>query len=674
MRTNHKNWARDLLAIMAFLFSAMNVFSQSDTAKTIVLSSVFVTETKPTFKTTSRQVVAMTNSEIKEKGSQTLAEALSTLPGISQLTTGAISKPVIRGLYGDRIQVNVAGLKLEDQQWEDEYGLGLSDVGVDRVELIKGPASLLYGSNAMGGVVNLVEENYLETDKNRHNLNFKLFSNTFGAGLDYGFRKTGKNTFILRAGAQSHADYSDGAGNRVPNTRFAMYNLNLAYIINYSAFRSENRVLVSYNQFGFVADSADLQEDKDEPRLSREFEDAYQNVMSSMFSSTNTFNLNKSSELKVTLGFQNNLRREMERSENEDLYLSLNTISLNTALKKLLSSRLTWINGLNGMFQTNTNYGNRIIVPDATIAEGSLFSYLKYRQIIGSANGNFEGGLRYDRKQIVTHETGVLNPPTSAIPPFNKSLGDFTGSLGESINFSHLVLKFDLSSGFRTGNLAELAANGQHEGTAYWYIGNPDMKPEQCLNADLSGAWQHGWLIIRGSVYNNRFWDYIYLQPSTDIIQSYIVYRYEQTDATLRGFESGLTVEKPGYFSFSADYSFLDARKDDGSWLPMIPANRLMFDSKYMLPLHEKSKMQNAFVSLGLNYTSEQDRTDINELPTPGYWILNAGAGFTIKTVRILLSCRNLTDQLYYDHLSRLKYYGLYDMGRNIVLNVGWQF
>ncbi len=653
---------------------AIKAGAQTDSIRTIVLNSVYVTEQKPTFTSTSRQVIPMTNTEMKERGAQTLSDALSTLPGVSQLTTGPISKPVIRGLYGDRIQVNINGLKIEDQQWEDEYGLGLSDVGVDRVELIKGPASLLYGSNAMGGVVNLVEENFPESEKKRNNLNLKLFSNTYGTGLDYGFRKSGKNTFILRAGAESHADYSDGAGNRVPNTRFAMYNLKLGYLINRSAFKSENRFLVSYNQFGFVADSADLLEDADEPRLSREFEDAYQNVMSSMISSANTFNLNESSELKVTLGFQNNLRRELERSENEDLYLSLNTLSLNTALKKLLSSRLTWINGLNGMFQTNTNYGSRIIVPDASIAELSAFSYLNYRQVIGNVNGNFEGGLRYDRKQIITHETGVLNPPSSTIPPFNKSLGDFTGSFGESLNFSHLTLKFDLSSGFRTGNLAELAANGQHEGTAYWYIGNPNMRPEQCLNEDLSASWQHSWLTIRGSVYNNRFWDYIYLQPSSDMIQSYTVYRYEQTDATLRGFEAGLTIEKIRRFSFSADYSFLDARKDDGSWLPMIPANRLQFDSRYKLPLQEKAKMQNAFVSLGLNYTSEQNRTDIYESPTPGYWILNAGAGFTIRSVRILLTCRNLTDQLYYDHLSHLKYYGLHDMGRNIVLNVGWQF
>ncbi len=249
---------------------------------------------------------------------------------MSQLTTGAISKPVIRGLYGDRILVNVAGLKMEDQQWEDEYGLGLSEVGVARVELIKGPAALLYGSNAMGGVVNIVEEDWQAQEKYNNNLNAGLFSNTYGASLDYGFRKAGKNTFMLRAGAESHADYSDGSGSRVPNTRFAMYTLKLGYNINRSRFKSENRLLTSYNQFGFIADTAELREETDDPRLSRKFENAHQKILSAILSSINTFNLNETTELKITAGLQNNLRQEQERSNTIDLYLSLTTLSLNT--------------------------------------------------------------------------------------------------------------------------------------------------------------------------------------------------------------------------------------------------------------------------------------------------------------------------------------------------------
>ena len=659
--------------IIIIVSRALTTNAQTDSVRTIVLNSVYVTEKKPTFNTTSREVVALTNTEMKEKGTQTVSEALSSIPGVSQITTGAISKPVIRGLYGDRIQINVAGLKLEDQQWEDEHGLGLSDVGVERIELIKGPASLMFGSGAMGGVVNIVEEDLPESGTTKQNLNFKLFSNTYGAGLDYGFKKSGKNTFLLRAGIESHADYSDGSGNRIPNTRFALYNLNLGYIIQREHFKSENRLLASFNEFGFIADSADLHEDENEPRLSREFEEAHHTVLFLLFSSKNSIHLNESTELNVTMGIQNNLRQQQERSDEVDLSLLLNTFSLNTSLRKQLNNNWTITNGIAGMFQTNTNYASRIIVPDAFIAEGSAFSYVNRRQQSGRVNGNFEAGLRYDHRQIITHQTGSQVSPAIELAPFSKGFNNINGSLGESLNFKNLLIKFDLSSGFRTGNLAELSANGLHEGTPNWYLGNRNMKVEQCLNADISASWQNKWLSLRGSVFSNRFYNFIYQRPTNDELFGFNLFRYEQTNATLQGFEAGASIENKKYFSLSLDYSYLDAHRDDGTWLPFSPANRFLFDSKYFLPLRS-SKYHNAFISFGINSVQKQDHIDAYEIPSPGYWLINAGAGMSFKSVRLLLTCRNLTDQKYYDFLSRLKYYGLNDIGRNIVLNLGWQF
>jgi iron complex outermembrane recepter protein len=666
-------------SIRSFLFVAlstgwtMEAITQTDTASTVVINSVYIAEKKPAFNTTSRNIVAMTNTEMKEKGAQTLSDALASLPGVSQLTTGAVSRPVIRGLHGDRILINVAGLKLEDQQWEDEYGLGLSDVGIGRVELIKGPASLMFGSAAMGGVVNIVEENLPEPGHTKQNLNFKLFSNTYGVGLDYGFKKSCKNTFLLRTGIESHADYSDAARSRVPNTRFALYNLQMGYIVQRLHFKSENRILTSFNEFGFIADSADLHEDDEEPRLSRNFEEAHHSVLSMMFSSINSFHLNEKTEWNVTVGIQNNHRKEQERSEQVDLNLMLMTASLKTSVRKQLGQRWTWTNGLAGMFQTNTNHASRIIVPDATIAEASAFSYASRRQKAGKWKGNFEAGMRYDHRQINTLQTGSLNPPASEISPFKRGLNNLNGSLGESLTWAGLLLKFDLSSGFRSGNLAELSANGLHEGTSSWYIGNPNMKAEQCLNVDISASWQHKWLTLRSSLFRNKFQNYIYLRPTNEEYDGFKIYRYEQTNATLQGFEAGATIERNEHFSFSLDYAYLNAKRDDSSWLPFSPANRLLFDSKYYLqPI--ASKWHNAFISFGVNYTQEQDNLDTAESTTPGYWLFQAGAGVSFKSVRIVVTCRNLTNQLYYDHLSRLKYYGLYDMGRNIVLNAGWQF
>lgn len=662
-----------LLPAVLFSCHVTGMMAQADSAKRIVINSVYITEKKPSFSTTSRNITAITNTEMKEKGAQTLSDGLAGLPGVSQLTTGAISKPVIRGLYGNRILVNVAGLKLEDQQWEDEHGLGLSDVGVERVELIRGPASLMFGSDAMGGVVNVIGETLPEPGTARQDLNLKLFSNTYGAGLDYGFKKAAKNIFMVRGGVESHADYSDGDGNRVPNTRFALYNLNLGYFVHRSRFKSENRLLASFNEFGFIADSADMYEDDEEPRLSRKFENAHHSVLFLMLSSINSIHPDETTEWTITAGIQGNHRQEQERASEVDLDLVLGTYSLNTSLRKTLGHDWTWTNGLAGMLQTNTNHASRIIVPDALIAEASVFSYVNHRHTIGNRRGNFEAGLRYDHRQVNTKQTGSLNPPTSEIPPFNKGFNDLNGSLGESLDIQNLLLKVNLSSGFRSGNLAELAANGLHEGSSFWYVGDPEMKVEQCLNADFSANWTHKWLSLRGSVFRNRFINYIYLQPTDEEYFGFDIFRYEQANATLQGFEAGMSIEKDDVFSLSLDYSFLNAKRDNGSWLPFTPANRLLFDGKYFFH-PDGTTWQNAFISFGINYAQEQDHTAASEIPAADYLLFNAGAGVSFKTVRFMLTCRNLTNQLYYDHLSRLKYYGLYDMGRNIVLNVGWQF
>jgi len=154
-------------------------------------------------------------------------------------------------------------------------------------------------------------------------------------------------------------------------------------------FKSENRILASFNEFGFIADSADLYEGSEEPRLSREFEEAHHTVLFLIFSSKNSIHMNETTELNVTMGIQNNLRQGQERSDEVDLSLLLNTFSLNTSMRKQLSHNWTMTNGIAWMFQTNTNYASRIIVPDASIAEGSVFSYVNFRQQSGKLNGNF---------------------------------------------------------------------------------------------------------------------------------------------------------------------------------------------------------------------------------------------------------------------------------------------
>ena len=145
-----------------------------------------------------------------------VSDALSKIPGISQITTGnGISKPVIRGLYGNRIQTVLLGLRFDNQQWQDEHGLGLSIIGIDHIEVLKGPSSLLYGTEALGGVIRIVEENIPAEGTNESDINASLFSNTLGFSINGGIKKnTGTKNWRIRLGADSHADYTDGNNKR----------------------------------------------------------------------------------------------------------------------------------------------------------------------------------------------------------------------------------------------------------------------------------------------------------------------------------------------------------------------------------------------------------------------------------------------------------------------------
>ncbi|HWB64532.1 MAG TPA: TonB-dependent receptor plug domain-containing protein, partial [Chitinophagales bacterium] len=130
---------------------------------------------------TSANIKSISAADMRLNGAFNVSDGLTKIPGVSQLTTGiAISKPVIQGLYGNRILTLISGLRFDNQQWQDEHGLGLSDMGVDHVEVIKGPMSILYGSDAVGGVLNVIEEKPAPEGKIILDLNTTFHSNTLG--------------------------------------------------------------------------------------------------------------------------------------------------------------------------------------------------------------------------------------------------------------------------------------------------------------------------------------------------------------------------------------------------------------------------------------------------------------------------------------------------------------
>jgi iron complex outermembrane receptor protein len=622
---------------------------------------------------TTFNISQLTQTEIQQAGAMNISDALSRLPGVSQLTTGpGISKPVIRGLYGNRIQINVNGLRFDNQQWQDEHGLGLSDMGVDRLEVIKGPISVLYGSDAMGGVVNVMDEKPALINTQSKDFNIRAYSNTYGVSLNYGIKKSTQNRWkVLRFGFDNHADYSDGNNERVLNSRFASYNVKAAWGRTKENSVHALRVNGSFSQFGFVFDS--LTRKEEDGRMSRSFTGPHHLVGFAQVTSENTY-YREHSKLKLNGGFISNLRMEDEGGGGISLSMLLNTLNGLAQVSKPVAKNGEWVYGTSLMLQTNTNFGGRIIVPDAITSEGSLFSFYKNR----FQRWLFEAGARYDLKFIETFATSTLNVPTDDSPtneiiPFRNFYNAFNLSAGIGFTITkQLSFHSNVSTAYRPGNLAELSSNGLHEGTLRWEIGLPNATIEQNLNVEGSFKFHSSQFQAEVSAYRNQFRNFFYLSPTGNEYYGFAIYQYLQTDAILRGGELSIAWNPKGApLDFTSTYSIIEAEKSDGSYLPFIPANKTTNEIRF----HFKSSgsIHNPIFKIGSTYVFDQNRPAQFETATKSYWLIQAGIAGEWKKTGLSLQANNLLNKNYFDHLSRFKYYGIANMGRTIILSLNFK-
>ncbi len=615
---------------------------------------------------TANTIDVLDVKSMRELGALSLSDGIAKLPGVNQLNTGAgISKPVIRGLFGNRIQTVLLGMRFDNQQWQDEHGLGLTDIGVDRIEIIKGPSSLFYGSEAMGGVLNIINEKNAPVGKTQADVAGRFFSNTYGYGIDAGVkRSTQKINWALRFGNESHADYSDGNNNRILNSRFGGYVGKASLSFKRKRWINENNYLFAKNDFGFLMDAYQVF-DKPDDRLARSFERPHHTVLINMFTTQNTFILN-ASKLKVDLGFHSNNRQEQEGAGGISLDMILNTYTAKINWTKNFNASTELVIGSQNQFQTNVNVGSRIIVPNAYLFESSLFTYLK-KQFKYAV---LEGGVRYDYKIIETLETGVLNNgsaynPGTNVVAVNKNYNTVNGAIGVSIfDAKQINIKLNASSGYRGPNLAELSSNGLHEGSLRYELGNVNLKVEQNFCADIYAEYYNKNFTIFGTAYINHFLNYIYLQPSNDDYLGFRIYNYIQKDAMLKGAE------------IQSTYSGIVGTTSNGEYLPFIPAQKI--NNELKLKANTVGKLKNSFIGIGYTYVWAQNTPNQFETRTDAYDLVNASIGTEIHGVKnkllISLSGNNLLNNVYYDHLSRFKYFGIYNIGRSISLNLKFQF
>lgn len=632
----------------------------------------------------STSVSVVSKDELQGNATNLIDALARQVPGLSQITTGqGISKPVIRGLGYNRVVTVSDGVKQMGQQWGDEHGIEIDQNQPDRVEVLRGAASLMYGSDAIGGVINILEPNVPTSGQIKGEV-LSSYSTNNGLTNSSVMLTGNENGFVWRSrGSYQNAySYNTPAG-RYINSGFN--NSNFSGMLGMNKQWGYSHLNFSYmkNNIGFhEADPGDLLYNDSK---SRTLDFPRQDIRHYKLALNNNFVLG-GGNLKLDLGYQKNQRRELEEA-TPSLFFDLNTYSLDA--KYYLSEKNGWqhVFGISASQEHSVNKGTEFLIPAYDQIELGAFGYAKKTW----GENTFNMGLRYD--YVDNKGKQLIIDDEEQFAGFKNRFGNVSGALGYTHIFSEdLNFKANAGSAFRAPNPAELGSNGVHEGTFRYEIGNEDLKPERSYQADATLEFGHS--IVTGSIgiYENYIHNFIYASTTkgdTKTVvgedgdpQTYDVYRYGQVNANLYGVEGSLNFHLLNWIHLDNTFSYTHAQNNSFDRpLASIPAGVL----HNTLRLEPKVTGLHAFyLSVGLdNYFKQNRFDDTFETGTDSYTLLNAGIGTTLRLgpqhLKVFATASNLTNKRYYDALSRLRpgrlsqedpNFGVYNMGRNITFGV----
>lgn len=636
----------------------------------------------------STAVSSVTKDQLINRPSGNLIDAIAKVPGVSQVTTGGgISKPVIRGLSYNRVVTLVDGAKQEGQQWGDEHGMEVDQYSAERVEVLRGAASLLYGSDALGGVINVLEPLPSPEGQVRGEVLTSYQSNN-GLSGSSAILQGNSNGFIWRARASLKSAYSyEAPGGRIANTGFnetnfsgqVGFNKKWGYAhLNLSSFQNNIGLPdFSRNADGMFEDeNGSVLTDKQlkDRTLFLPFQDIrhYKVAM-------NSHVLLGSGRLRTILAYQNNLRRELEDDRiNPSLFFDLKTYS--SDFKYYINEANGWepVIGLSATAQNNENRAEELLIPDYKSGELGLFAYAKKSW----ESSTFNLGARFDYRKITGEQMEEDGNPK--FNNFTNSFSNVSGALGFTKEFNQFFnFKANLGSAFRSPNIAELSSDGVHEGTFRYEVGNNDLNPENSYYGDFAFEFNNNVISASLGAFNNHIDNYIYnrqIGNETIVVdtETLPVYRFVQDNANLSGIEASLTLHPAEVIHFENSFSYTrGVNRATDKALPFIPAAVLR--NEIRLEPEFKGGLKSTYFSIAFDNVFKQNRVDNFETPTGAYSLVNLAMGTTFmlnkQPLRINVSANNLFNKAYYDHLSRFKpgrldeadpTAGYYNQGRNI--------
>ncbi len=595
-----------------------------------------------------------------------LGATIATLPGLRNWSTGSdVGKPVIRGLRSDRVLVLADGQRLENQQWGDEHGPNVDMEDVNRIEVIRGPQSVLYGSDALGGIVNLIP----------HELPTAYDRPAFYSGRVGGVFETNGNATTGHAGIEGA---TGGLGFRgslsgrlardleTPDGKLVNSGGNDGSATAEAGLRGGwGSVRGSY---AHSEESLEIHEDPAEDPAAT----PYQNIRADLARVTAMLPIGGGSHVDATLSHERNLRREFEAAEDADVALGLDNRTWTGDLRfhHAPLGRFSGIVGLGGQAMDFRKSGTESLVPASDVWTVAAYGF----EQADFDRWHVSFGLRYDHRELSVEDDSDLG-----VSAQTRTYDAVTGNAGVLYRLAEpAAIAFNVGRGFRAPSSFDLFSNGVHEGTVSFEVGNPALGTETSLNTEISLRLQSS--SARGEIggYHNRIADFIYTRPTGtfDPGSGFEIFETVQGDATFTGGEAAVEWHPTSllHFTGGADYVRGQNTATDTP-LPWIPP----FRATYGLRIEggQIGAFAEPYLSLAGESNAAQDRLDPNDTPTGAYTLAHAGAGFRVptegQTLYVDVGVRNVFDAAYRDFMSRYKAYALAP-GRNVVLRVTSRF
>ncbi len=646
------------------------------------------------------------------------AKTLTAIPGIASMDIGAgFSKPIIRGLGFNRIAVVDKGIIQQNQQWGADHGLEIDQYDVDNVRIHKGPMSLLYGSDAIGGVIEIAPSNSPKENYFWGDATLIAKSNNDLVGMSFASNLKQDKWFIrARLTSQYFGDYRIPTdtityltwklpirSQRMKNTAGRENNISLS--ANYRNDKLDWWIHLSniYAKNGFFPGSHGIPDIKrlEHDGSYRNIEMPYTTVNHFKAISNTSFNL-YGNKLTLDLGFQQNKRRELSKFHTHygnqtpptidpDVELSfiLNTISANAHLSLNEDKYRSQSIGITSEFQQNRVGGYSFLLPNfRRVAAGaywvntfrfcshfSILVGLRYDIGILDIEGFFDQILaEYLTKQNYTPDKVVQYAQRAN--NLKKIFHDFSGSIGLVYKKAYQTWRANIGKSFRYPSANELASNGIHHGAFRHEQGDINLLPEQSYQLDVGYEYSDKKFGFSATPFVSYFSNYIFLEPTGNwsiLPHSGQIYRYRQAEVWLGGGE------------ISADYTFATDWKTslgieylynlnitDGYPLPFSVPTKTTFDITYSSTT--EGICQSYYFSMGADYIFAQNRIARNEETTPDALLLNFSANAFWKIGKWAFitdfQIHNILNTAYLNHLSFYRKLNAPEPGRNIQLIV----